>query len=143
MLKIQGEGIRKAVLGRHSYLSAEQQEAVRFITSDKSIEALTGFAGAGKSAAIAAARDTWQAEGYRVLGGALSGIAAENLQRESGIESRTLASWEKTWEAGWERLGKRDVLVIDEGGMIGSRQLERIVSEASERGAEVVLVGDG
>ena len=137
-----GEGTRKAVLERHSYLSAEQQEAVRFITSDKSIEALTGFAGAGKSAAIAAARDAWQAEGYRVLGGALSGIAAENLQRESGIESRTLASWEKAWEAGRERLGKRDVLVIDEAGMVGSRQLERIVSEAAERGAKVVLVGD-
>ncbi len=137
-----GEGTRKAVLERHSYLSAEQQEAVRFITSEKSIEALTGFAGAGKSAAIAAARDTWQAEGYRVLGGALSGIAAENLQRESGVESRTLASWEKGWREGRERLNHRDVLVIDEAGMVGSRQLERIVSEASERGVKVVLVGD-
>src|SRR5712692_2455471 len=137
-----GEGTRKAALERHSYLSAEQQEAVRFITSDKSIEALTGFAGAGKSAAIAAARDAWQAEGYRVLGGALSGIAAENLQRESGVESRTLASWEKGWREGRERLNHRDVLVIDEAGMVGSRQLERIVSEASERGVKVVLVGD-
>src|SRR5713101_8198099 len=137
-----GERTRKAVLERHSYLSAEQQEAVRFITSDKSIEALTGFAGAGKSAAIAAARDAWQAEGYRVLGGALSGIAAENLQRESGVESRTLASWEKAWREGRERLSQRDVLVIDEAGMVGSRQLERIVSEASGRGAKVVLVGD-
>jgi Ti-type conjugative transfer relaxase TraA len=137
-----GEGTRKTVLERHGYLSAEQQEAVRFITSEKSIEALTGFAGAGKSAAIAAARDTWQAEGYRVLGGALSGIAAENLQRESGVESRTLASWEKAWDAGRERLGKRDVLVIDEAGMVGSRQLERIVSAAAAGGAKVVLVGD-
>ena len=137
-----GEGNRAAALGRHSYLSAEQQEAVRFVTSERSIEALTGFAGAGKSAAIAAARDAWQAEGYRVLGGALSGIAAENLQRESGIESRTLASWEKAWQEGRERLNQRDVLVIDEAGMVGSRQLERIVSTAAERGAKVVLVGD-
>jgi Ti-type conjugative transfer relaxase TraA len=137
-----GEGTREAALGRHSYLSDEQREAVRFITSERSIEALTGFAGAGKSAAIAAARDAWQAEGYRVLGGALSGIAAENLQRESGLESRTLASWEKGWKEGRERLNQRDVLVIDEAGMVGSRQLERIVSHAAERGAKVVLVGD-
>jgi Ti-type conjugative transfer relaxase TraA len=34
------------------------------------------------------------------------------------------------------------VLVIDEAGMVGSRQLERIVSEASARGTKVVLVGD-
>src|SRR5271168_2478823 len=137
-----GEGNREEALGRHSYLSAEQREAVRFITSERSIEALTGFAGAGKSAAIAAARDAWQAEGYRVLGGALSGIAAENLQRESGIESRTLASWEKAWRDGYERLQSRSVLVIDEAGMVGSRQLERIVSAAADRGAKVVLVGD-
>src|SRR5216684_687523 len=137
-----GEGTREAVLARHNYLSAEQQETVRFITSERSIEALTGFAGTGKSAAMAAARDTWQAEGYRVLGGALSGIAAENLQRESGVESRTLAAWEKAWREGRERLSKRDVLVIDEAGMVGSRQLERIVSMAAERGAKVVLVGD-
>ena len=137
-----GEGNRDAALARHGYLSAEQREAVSFITGERQIEALTGFAGAGKSAAIAAARDAWQAEGYRVLGGALSGIAAENLQRESGVESRTLASWEKAWREGHERLQSRDVLVIDEAGMVGSRQLERIVSAAAEHGAKVVLVGD-
>ena len=137
-----GEGSLNAALSRHGYLSAEQREAVRHITSERGIEALTGFAGAGKSAAIAAARDAWRAQGYRVRGAALSGIAAENLQRESGIESRTLASWEKAWREGRERLGKRDVLVIDEAGMVGSRQLERIISEASERGTKVALVGD-
>src|SRR6266851_3714983 len=136
------EGNGNAALSRHGYLSAEQREAVKFITSERQIDALTGFAGAGKSAAIAAARDAWQAEGYRVLGGALSGIAAENLQRESGVESRTLASWEKAWRERRERLSSRDVLVIDEAGMVGSRQLERIVSEASARGTKVVLVGD-
>ena len=137
-----GEGNRNAALARHDYLSAEQREAVSFITGERQIEALTGFAGAGKSAAIAAARDAWQAEGYRVLGGALSGIAAENLQRESGVESRTLASWEKAWREGHERLQSRYVLVIDEAGMVGSRQLERIVSAAAEHGTKVVLIGD-
>jgi Ti-type conjugative transfer relaxase TraA len=103
---------------------------------------MTGFAGAGKSATIAAARDAWQAQGYRVLGGTLSGIAAENPQRESEVERRTLASWERAWRDGRERLTRTDVLVIDEAGMIGSRQLERIISHASDRGAKVVLVGD-
>jgi Ti-type conjugative transfer relaxase TraA len=133
---------RDAALRRHRYLSAEQREAARFITSERQIEALTGFAGAGKSATIAAARDAWQAQGYRVFGGTLSGIAAENLQRESKVESRTLASWEKAWHEGHQQLSKGDVLVIDEAGMIGSRQLERIVSYAAERGVKVVLVGD-
>jgi Ti-type conjugative transfer relaxase TraA len=133
---------RDAALSHHRYLSTEQREAVRFITGERQIEALTGFAGAGKSATIAAARDAWQTQGYRVLGGALSGIAAENLQREAGVESRTLASWEKAWRDGHQRLTRTDVLVIDEAGMVGSRQLERIISQAADRGAKVVLVGD-
>jgi ATP-dependent exoDNAse (exonuclease V) alpha subunit len=53
-----------------------------------------------------------------------------------------LASWEKAWQEGRERLNQRDVLAMDEAGMVGSRQLERIVSQAAERSAKVVLVGD-
>jgi len=34
------------------------------------------------------------------------------------------------------------VLVIDEAGMIGTRQMERVITEAEKRGAKVVLVGD-
>jgi ATP-dependent exoDNAse (exonuclease V) alpha subunit len=39
-------------------------------------------------------------------------------------------------------LTSRDVLVIDEAGMVGTRQLERVLSRAAEAGAKVVLVGD-
>src|SRR5690606_1782058 len=36
----------------------------------------------------------------------------------------------------------RDVLVVDEAGMIGTRQLQRVLAEASDAGAKVVMVGD-
>ena len=75
-------------------------------------------------------------------GVALSGIAAENLESGSGIASRTIASLEHHWAQGRELLAAQDVLVIDEAGMIGSRQLERVLGEAERRGAKVVLVGD-
>jgi Ti-type conjugative transfer relaxase TraA len=39
-------------------------------------------------------------------------------------------------------LTSRDVLVIDEAGMVGTRQLERVLSHAADAGAKVVLVGD-
>src|SRR3546814_14969237 len=41
-----------------------------------------------------------------------------------------------------ELLTSRDVLVIDEAGMIGTRQMERVLSEAERAGAKVVLVCD-
>jgi Ti-type conjugative transfer relaxase TraA len=130
------------ILNRHGYLSDEQRDSVRAMTSGRQIEAVAGSAGAGKSRAIEAAREAWQAAGYRVVGAALSGIAAENLNRESGVESRTLASWEHSWQQGRDQLSPRSVLVIDEAGMVGSRQLERVLSEAKRHGAKVVLVGD-
>src|SRR3989338_6799256 len=69
-------------------------------------------------------------------------IAAENLEGGSGIPSRALASLEHQWAKDRELPGARDVLVIDEAGMIGSRQMERLLSAAEKAGAKVVLVGD-
>src|SRR3546814_7939649 len=60
----------------------------------------------------------------------------------SAIASRTIASMEYQWEQGRELLGPRDVLVIDEAGMIGTRQMECVLCHAEQAGAKVVLVGD-
>jgi ATP-dependent exoDNAse (exonuclease V) alpha subunit len=76
------------------------------------------------------------------LGAALSGIAAENLEKAAGVQSRTLASLEFGWKQGREQLSERDIVVLDEAGMVGSRQMERIVNEVHDRGAKLVLVGD-
>ena len=75
-------------------------------------------------------------------GAALSGLAAEAREGGSGINSRTIASLEHAWGHGRDQLTKRDVLVIDEAGMVGSRQMERVLSNAAEAGAKVVLVGN-
>jgi len=125
-----------------SGLSEEQRAAVRHITGPEQIAAVIGFAGAGKSTMLAAARDAWERQGYRVHGAALAGKAAEGLEESSGIASRTLASWEYGWQRERGQLGKGDVLVIDEAGMVGSRQLATFVKEAEIRGAKLVLVGD-
>ena len=60
----------------------------------------------------------------------------------SGASARTLASLEHAWDKGYDRLGHRDVLVIDEAGLVGTRQLARVLEHAEVAGAKVVLVGD-
>lgn len=123
-------------------LSSEQRSAFDHITKSQGLGVVIGYAGTGKSAMLSVAREAWESAGYSVRGVALSGIAAENLESGSGIASRTIASIEHQWAEGRELLTNRDVLVIDEAGMIGSRQMERVLSEAEKRGAKVVLVGD-
>jgi Ti-type conjugative transfer relaxase TraA len=123
-------------------LSGEQAEALTHVTDGRDLGVVVGHAGTGKSAMLGVAREAWEAAGYKVRGVALSGIAAENLESGSGIASRTIASLEHGWGQGRDVLTSRDVLVIDEAGMVGTRQLERVLSHAAEAGAKVVLVGD-
>ncbi|MFC7557343.1 AAA family ATPase [Pseudoroseomonas wenyumeiae] len=115
---------------------------MRHLTSGEGLSLVVGYAGTGKSALLGVAREAWEAEGLRVRGATLSGIAAEGLQAGSGIRSRTLASLEWHWARGREALSARDVLVVDEAGMVGSRQMQRVLQQAQQAGAKVVLVGD-
>lgn len=133
--------VRRAAMQR-SGLGEEQALAVGEVTKSRDLSVVVGYAGTGKSTMLGVARAAWEEAGYRVRGAALSGIAAEGLEAGSGIESRTLASLERAWERGFDQLERGDVLVVDEAGMVGSRQMERVLSAACEAGAKVVLVGD-
>ena len=128
--------------GRGLRLSNEQRDALGRITERDGLASVIGYAGTGKSAMLGVAREAWESAGYTVRGAALSGIAAENLEAGSGISSRTIASLEHAWARDREQLGPKDVLVVDEAGMIGTRQMERLLSAADQAGAKVVLVGD-
>ncbi len=130
------------VNGKNKQLSAEQVLAYLHVTRSRDLAVVVGIAGGGKSNMLGTARQVWEGEGYRVRGAALAGIAAEGLQDSAGIESRTIASWEYAWAQGKDELTAKDVLVVDEAGMIGSRQLSRLMARVHSAGAKLVLVGD-
>ena len=130
---------------RRRTLSVEQTEMVRRLTnSGAGVEVVVGKAGTGKTYALDAARDAWQASGIQVTGVALAARAALELEASAGIRSTTLA----------RLLGQLDdhrhgsplepgsVLVVDEAGMIGTRQLARLLDHAEQQSVKVVLVGD-
>jgi Ti-type conjugative transfer relaxase TraA len=142
-----GHGVRESVRERalaaaERTLQGEQLAAFQHVTGDADLSVVVGYAGAGKSTMLGTARAAWEASGYRVRGAALSGIAAEGLEGGAGIQSRTLASLEHGWAQGRDLLSAGDVLVVDEAGMVGSRQMERVLFAARDAGAKVVLVGD-
>nr|WP_294917873.1 Ti-type conjugative transfer relaxase TraA [uncultured Neokomagataea sp.] len=133
--------VRQAAM-RSPALGPEQALAVGEVTKARALSVVTGYAGTGKSTMLMAAREAWEQAGYSVRGAALSGIAAEGLETGSGIVSRTVASWEYAWARGQDVLAAGDVLVMDEAGMVGSCQMERVLSAVQAAGAKVVLVGD-
>ncbi|YCI06430.1 Ti-type conjugative transfer relaxase TraA (plasmid) [Ensifer sp. D2-11] len=136
------EAVLDATFARHTRLSDEQRTAIAHVAGGERIAAVIGRAGAGKTTMMKAAREAWEAAGYRVVGGALAGKAAEGLEKEAGIVSRTLSSWELRWNKGRNQLDDKTVFVLDEAGMVSSRQLALFVEAATRSGAKLVLVGD-
>lgn len=136
------EKVLESVFSRHERLSAEQKMAIEHVTKAGGIAAVVGRAGAGKTTMMKAAREAWELAGYRVVGAALAGKAAEGLEKEAGIQSRTLASWELRWKEGRDALDERTVFVLDEAGMVASKQMALFVEAAVKAGAKLVLVGD-
>lgn len=131
------------VLATRPTLETEQAEMVTRLTrSGNGIDVVAAAAGTGKTYTLDAARDAWQAAGYRVIGAAQAGIAAQELQSSAGIESSTLAMLQIDLDTDRTTLDPRTVLVIDEAGMAGTRTLAPILVAADRAGAKVVLVGD-
>ncbi len=142
----EGRGVSQSALDttfrRNERLSEEQKAAIERIAGPARIAAVVGRAGAGKTTMMKAARETWELAGYRVVGGALAGKAAEGLEKEAGIESRTLASWELRWKSGRDVLDDKTIFVMDEAGMVASKQMAGFVDAVVRAGAKIVLVGD-
>jgi Ti-type conjugative transfer relaxase TraA len=128
---------------RRRTLSDEQATMVRQLTtSGAGVEVVVGKAGTGKTYALDAARHAWKQAGIDVTGVALAARAALELQDSAGIPSTTLASLLHRLDTGDEVLPTGSVLVVDEAGMVGTRQLARLLRHAADARVKVVLVGD-
>ena len=134
--------IKKAVEGESYQLSEQQAGAVHSITGPQQLASIVGLAGAGKSTLLKAANLAWKAQGYNPMGLSLAGKAVDELEKTSGIEGRTIASLEYRLKHGMQTITEKDVLVVDEAGMVGSKQLDKLLATAQAAGAKVVLVGD-
>lgn len=119
-----------------------QRAAYDLLTGKAQLAAVNGAAGTGKSYVLSAMREAFEKDGYRVLGATLQGKTADDLQRDAGIESRTLHSMLAQIAKGELRLDDRTVIVVDEAGMVGSRQLETLLGHTEQSGARLRLVGD-
>jgi conjugative relaxase-like TrwC/TraI family protein len=123
--------------GKKMDFSYEQRVAIRIATQAGGLAVIQGLAGTGKSTMLGAVKECYDREGWKVQGIALSGQAAQNLQKEAGIESKTIASW-----LPHQKIDSRTVVIIDEAGMVGSRQMADVIQKVEMARAKLILVGD-
>lgn len=124
-------------------LAEDQARAARHILEapDRLI-AVEGKAGVGKTTTLSAVREIAERAGWTVRGFAPTTTAAEVL-REGGITSTTVAALLNEplprLPAGGSR---RQLWVVDEAGLLPTRQARGLVERAEQVGAKVVFVGD-
>ena len=107
------------------------------------IQVVVGPPGTGKTFALAAAREAWEASGFTVLGAAVARRAAVELTSSAGIEATSVSALLLELKRGPpDLLDERTVLVVDEAGTLGTRALAEIVERTRPRGTKLVLVGD-
>ncbi len=127
-------------------LSQDQLEGLRHIAGlPGQVTVLQGYAGTGKSSLLAAAKKAWESSGFKVVGAAFSGRAAEELQGASKIRSHTvdrlLFQWAKS-DSRVRPLDKKTILVVDEAAMLDSVKYGQLLGFVEKTGAKMVLVGD-
>ena len=125
------------------HLSAEQRAAAGSMLSDARLTLVTGTAGAGKTTTIGEAARIWQERGFTVLGGTVSGKAAQELHKAAAnMEVASLAAWEARWSMGRTPDQGRFVFFMDEAGMVGSDLWGRIQAQVDRMGGKLIAVGD-
>ena len=145
---VQDESLAQ-VLAQFTTIKSEQAQAVRHICQTPgATKIVNGWAGTGKTFMLAAANRAWQAAGFEVIGTALAAKAAQNLELGSQIKSVHIDRLFWELDQGRRQLGGRQIIVVDEAGMLGTRKLAKLVDRISElkikTGAapKLVLVGD-
>ena len=130
-------------------LSAEQQQAVlALLASPRTADVLIGPAGSGKTATLATAAAAWQQQGSPVLGAALAAVTAQRLQQETAIPASSLTRLLTTADRPDPATGRpaglpaRCVVIVDEASMVGTRQLDRLLTHVTAAGGKCLLVGD-
>lgn len=132
----------ESVIAKFPTLRTEQADAVRHLTDGSDIALVNGIAGSGKTFMLKVADQIWRDAGYQTLGTCLGAKATQTLQKETGIKSLHIHQLVYQIENQKLELNDKSVLVVDESGMVGTRQLNKLFRLVESSGAKIVLVGD-
>ena len=129
-------------LARHPTLTEGQRAMVRhFAISGNAIDVGVGPAGTGKTTVMEIIDELAGQSGIPIVGTALAARTAAGFETATGIPSSTLTRllWEARETGG---LPTDAVVVVDEAGMVGSRQLAEVSDLVEAASGKLILIGD-
>lgn len=140
---ITGKAMGAAIAAAPSWMDADGLAFARTLgQSDRLLSVGIGPAGTGKTTAMAVMADAAHRSGVRVHALAVAARTAADLGEGIGADTTmSLAAWT---HGGRERsgVGGGDLIVIDEAGMVATADLDQVIAQAREAGAQVIAVGD-
>ena len=123
-------------------LSDEQAQAIHHLAGAGRIAIVEGAAGAGKTTTLRPLADLHRAEGRHVIPTAVAWRTALALGDDLGARPYAVDKLLRMAARGTVTLGPNCVIVVDEAGLLSTRQMHHILRLVEDTGAALVLAGD-
>lgn len=124
-------------------LTEEQKAAIGHLTHGTAgVGVMSGLAGTGKTTVAEVYKQCFEAEGKRLMGLAVGGKAAKKLEEESGMPCMSVAKFFSQVRQGKVALTKKDVVVLDEAGMIATGDTLKLMTYCQRIGCKLLVQGD-
>ena len=133
----------EALLDQGYPLSEEQISAIRFATSRGGrVVVIEGAAGSGKTTTLRPITDLHREHGYDIVPTAVAWRTAVALGDDCDARPYCVDKLLKLTAKGQLTIGKDTLIVVDEAGMLSTRQAHHILQLSERHGAKVVFAGD-
>lgn len=126
-----------------SSLTDEQRTAAEAcLTDNNSVTVVEGTAGAGKTYTMESVARAYESNGYKAIGLSSSWSAALNLKNDAKLnEGYAITGWVLK-QQNKPTIDSKTLILVDEAGTVGSKQMRDVLKIAAEHNAKVVLIGD-
>lgn len=143
MRPIASRGRVSAEIDDRGFTKGQASAARLLLTSKDRVVGVQGYAGTGKTYMLRSVREVAESRGFKVRGLAPTGSAAETLQEETGIESRTLASHlTRLKNLKNVKQDKKEVLIVDESSLQNTQDAADLLTFSRQTRSRVFLIGD-
>ena len=133
----------ETLLDRNYPLSQEQSLAIRHATVHGGrVAVIEGAAGSGKTTTLRPITDLHREHGYQIVPTAVAWRTAVALGDDCDARPYCVDKLLKLAAKGQLEIGRNTLIVVDEAGMLSTRQAHHILQLSERHGAKVVFAGD-